>query len=167
MNDLEQAIQALEFGWSTAKSKKGRPGRKKELHQRMTYHKVPGFSIAFIDREELAWAKGYGVREAGQADPVTIDTIFQAASISKPVTAIVALRLVEAGFLDLDADVNDILRTWKLPKSKHTQVDGAYRPVTLRGLLSHTAGVTPRGYPGYPLGKPLPTLRQILDGKPP
>jgi len=86
-----------------------------------------------------------------------------AASISKPVTAMVACALVEAGRLDLDADVNDVLRSWKLPKSKHTQE----RPVTLRGLLSHTSGMGVSGYPGYPAGAPLPGLKQILDGKPP
>jgi CubicO group peptidase (beta-lactamase class C family) len=111
---------------------------------------------------------------------VTEETIFQAASISKPVTAMVALNLVEAGLLDLDADVNDFLHSWKLPKSKHTreQVDGVnpltglhqtglHPAVTLRGLLSHTAGMGVRGYLGYPAGAPLPTLLQILDGKPP
>jgi CubicO group peptidase (beta-lactamase class C family) len=129
----------------------------------MISHKVPGFSIALVDGGELAWAKGYGVLEAGGDQAVSTDTIFQAASISKVVTAMVACVLVEAGALDLDADVNTLLRSWKLPKSKHTQE----RQVTLRGLLSHTSGVGVYGYPGYPAGAPLPTLQQILDGKPP
>jgi CubicO group peptidase (beta-lactamase class C family) len=154
MTDLERAIETLERGLVTPR---------RTLRQRMVSHKVPAFSIALIDQGELAWAKGYGVLEAGGDQAVTTETLFQAASISKPVTAMVACILVEAGALDLDADVNTILSSWKLPKSKHT----LERPVTLRGLLSHTSGVGVYGYPGYPAGAPLPTLQQILDGKPP
>lgn len=163
MTDLEQAIQAIEHGLLTTMPKNERPVRKKELVERMNHYKVPGFSIALIDQGELAWAKGYGVVEAGSEKPVTAETIFQAASISKPVTAMVALHLVEAGLLDLDADVNDALRSWKVPKSKHT----LEKKVTLRGLLSHTAGLSGYGYLGYPSDAQLPTLQQILDGKPP
>jgi len=169
MTELERAIQAVENGLLPVTKKQDRPVRKRELSERMKHYKVPGFSIALIDREEVAWARGYGVREVGCEAPVTPETIFQAASISKPVTAMVALRLVDKGLLDLDADVNDVLRSWKVPKSKHTQVqpDGMRRVVTLRGLLSHSAGMTVRGFLGYPSDSPLPTLRQILDGKPP
>jgi CubicO group peptidase (beta-lactamase class C family) len=105
----------------------------------MNHNKVPGFSAAFIYQEELAWAKGFGVVEAGSENPVTTETIFQAASISKPVTGMVALHLVEADLLDLDADANDFLRSWKIPKSKYTQArpDGVIPKVSLRGLLSH------------------------------
>jgi len=154
MTDLERAIQVLEGGLVTPK---------RTLRERMVSHKVPGFSIALIDQGELAWAKGYGVLEAGGEEEVTTETLFQAASISKLVTAMVACALVEGGTLDLDADVNTVLRSWQIPKSKHTQE----RPVTLRGLLSHTSGLGARGYPGYPSGAPLPTLLQILEGKPP
>lgn len=129
----------------------------------MAYYKVPGLSIALVDQGELAWAKGYGVMEAGKEKEVTTETIFQAASISKPVSAMVALHLVEAGLLDLDADVNEVLRSWKVPKSKHTQV----HKVTLRGLLSHTAGMTVRGFLGYRSDAQLPILQQILNGAPP
>ena len=154
MTDLEQAIKVLE---------RGRVTPRRTLRERMNSHKVPGFSIALIDRGALAWAKGYGMLEAGGDQAVTPTTLFQAASISKLVTAMVACALVEAGSLDLDADVNQVLRSWKVPKSKHTQV----RKVTLRGLLSHTSGVGVRGYLGYPSGAQLPTLLQILDGVPP
>ena len=169
MTELEGAIQAIENGLLTATRNKERPLRKRELCQRMKHYKVPGFSIALIDREEVAWARGYGVREVGFEAPVTPETVFQAASISKPVTAMVALHLVDKGLLDLDADVNDVLCSWKVPKSKHTQLqpDGMRRVVTLRGLLSHSAGMSVRGFLGYPSDAPLPTLRQILDGEPP
>jgi CubicO group peptidase (beta-lactamase class C family) len=169
MTDLERAIQAIEHGLLKVKRSGERPAKKMELIRRMTYYKVPGFSIAFVDQEELAWAKGFGVVEAGGEKPVTHSTIFQAASISKLVTAMVALHLVEAGLLDLDADANDLLRSWKVPKSKYTQVraDGVQPKVTLRGLLSHAAGMGIHGYRGYPSGRQLPTLQQILNGEPP
>ncbi len=79
------------------------------IRSRMEALAVPGVSVVVIDRGSIAWARGYGVREAGGSDPVTPATRFQAASISKPVTALAALRLVDAGVLDLDADVNDTL----------------------------------------------------------
>ena len=113
MTELEQAIQAIEH--ELLKNTRGeRPGKKMELTQRMKHYKVPGFSAAFVHQEELAWAKGFGMMEAGSEKPVTSETIFQAASISKPCTAMVALHLVEAGSLDLDADANHFLRSWKI-----------------------------------------------------
>jgi CubicO group peptidase (beta-lactamase class C family) len=169
MTELEQAIQAIEHGLLRVTRSSERPVKKMELIRRMKHYKVPGFSAAFVYQEELAWAKGFGVVEAGSEKPVTNETIFQAASISKPFTAMVALHLVEAGSLDLDADANDFLRSWKIPKSKYTQTgpEGVHSKVTLRGLLSHTAGINIFGYPGYPSGSELPTLQQILNGKPP
>jgi CubicO group peptidase (beta-lactamase class C family) len=169
MTDLERAIEAIEHGLLKVSHSKECPSKKLELSQRMKYYKVPGLSAAFIDREELAWTKGFGVMEAGGDKPVTNETMFQAASISKPVTAMVALHLVEAGVLDLDADANEFLRSWKIPKSKFTQAgpDEVQHKVTLRGLLSHTAGMNISGYEGYPAGSDLPTLQQILNGEAP
>jgi CubicO group peptidase (beta-lactamase class C family) len=125
---------------------------------------VPGVSVVVIDDGRIAWAKGYGVREAGRPDPVTPDTLFQAASISKPLAAAAALRLVREGKLSLDGDVNESLKAWKIPDSPFLAID----KVTLRRLLSHTAGFGDRfGFPGYAPGAALPTLPQILDGLPP
>jgi CubicO group peptidase (beta-lactamase class C family) len=101
MTDLKQAIEILERGLVTPR---------RTLRQRKSSRKVPGLSIALIDRGALAWAKGYGVLEAGGDQAVTPETTFQVASISKPVTAMVACALVEAGTLDLDADVNTVPR---------------------------------------------------------
>ncbi len=116
-----------------------------------------------IDGFDLAWARGYGAPEAGSAEPVTADTLFQAASISKPVAAVGALALVQEGRLSLDADVNGALRSWQVPQNELTS--GA--PVTLRGLLTHGAGLTVRGFPGYAAGEAVPTLLQVLDGSGP
>jgi CubicO group peptidase (beta-lactamase class C family) len=164
-----QAIDTIEHGLLLPQDKNEYTRQKMTLGERMAYYKVPGFSIALVDQCELAWAKGYGVMEVGKTDQVTADTIFQAASISKPVSAMVALHLVEAGLLNLDGDVNDELRSWKIPSSKFTRLrsDGTQPRVTLRGLLSHNAGINIRGYRGYPSGRQLPSLLQILNGETP
>ena len=133
------------------------------LAERMAALKVPGVSVAFIENGQVKWARGYGVAAAGGTQPVTPTTLFQAASMSKAFAATAILQLVEQGKLDLDEDVNNRLRAWKIPPSAYT----AEQKVTLRRLLSHTAGMTVGGFPGYAAGKPVPSLVQILDGSPP
>ena len=132
------------------------------LAERMAFHEVPGVSIAVLRNGEIAWAAGFGVRIAGGAEPVTERTLFQAASITKPVTALAVLRLAQEGRLDLDADVNGFLTSWQVPPN-----DGWQPRVTIRQLLSHTAGTTVEGFAGYLPDRPRPTLRQVLDGEPP
>jgi CubicO group peptidase (beta-lactamase class C family) len=131
------------------------------LQERMRHYKVPGISVAVLDRGRLAWARAYGVAEENRRLLPT--TLLQAASISKPVAAVAALRLVEAGRLALDEPVNDRLTTWRLPENAFT----AAGPVTLRQLLSHSGGLTVHGFEGYAAGRALPSLRQILDGEAP
>jgi CubicO group peptidase (beta-lactamase class C family) len=115
--------------------------------------------VAVIDDGKIAWVRGYGVSRIG-GPAVTPQTLFQAASISKPVSAVAVMQLVEAGKLDLDRDVNELLKSWKMPPSEQA----AAERVTIRRLLSHTAGLTVHGFPGYAAGEPLPNLRQMLDG---
>jgi CubicO group peptidase (beta-lactamase class C family) len=141
----------------------GEPIPDELLASSMQRHDVPGVSIAVIRRGEIDWTRGYGVRMASGEDAVDSTTLFQAASISKPVTAAGALRLVEASALALDENVNQKLRSWKLPENEFT----SRQPVTLRCLLSHSAGLTVHGFPGYAEGADLPTLVQILDGDKP
>ncbi len=133
------------------------------LASRLAHYRVPGVSVAVIADGKIAWARGYGVARAGEAAPVTPVTLFQAASLSKPVAAAAALTLVDAGKLTLDADVNDKLTSWKIPAAPVA----ADQPVTLRRLLSHTAGLTVHDFAGYGSEAPRPTLLQILDGLPP
>jgi len=121
---------------------------------------IPGMSIAVIDGSRIVRAQGYGVLELGRADRVTPDTLFQAASISKPVTALGALRLVADGKLSLDADINSALTSWRLPENEFTKD----QKVTLRRILSHQAGLTVSGFAGYGPGEPVPSLTAILDG---
>lgn len=128
---------------------------------RMEHYKVPGISIAVIDDGKVDWARGYGVQRVGSSDSVTVSTRFQAASISKPVAATAALRLVEDGRLKLDENVNDELKSWHVPDNEFT----GKQPVTLRELLSHTAGLTVHGFPGYAAGEKVPSAVAVLDGK--
>jgi CubicO group peptidase (beta-lactamase class C family) len=129
----------------------------------MELYKIPGMSVAVFDKHALVWAKSYGVKQAGGSDPVTVDTLFQAASISKPVTALAALRYVEQGKWSLDENINDKLVSWKVPDNEFTKE----QKVTLRRLLSHSAGLTVHGFPGYNVNEPRPTVQQILDGQKP
>jgi CubicO group peptidase (beta-lactamase class C family) len=129
----------------------------------MQTYGVPGVSVAVIHKGKLDWARGWGVRDTGNCRPVTADTVFQAASISKVLTAVLALRLVEQGKLTLDHDINRYLRSWQLPAVETS----AQKAVTLRHLLSHTAGLNVHGFPGYQAGSPVPAVVQILNGQAP
>ena len=134
-----------------------------DLLQLMKLYNVPGLSIAVIENYKIVLAKGYGVIETGSSAPVTTRTLFQAGSISKPVAATGALYLVEHGKLSLDENVNEKLKTWKVPENEFTKNE----KVTLRRLMSHTAGLTVHGFPGYDTGDALPTLVQIFNGEKP
>lgn len=122
---------------------------------------VPGMS--------LAWRSGSGEIETAVfgevtpgAGPITPETVFQAGSVSKPVAAVAILRLVDQGVIDLDTDVNDLLTSWKVPPV------GDWQPVlTLRRLLTHTAGLTVHGFGGYAHDAAVPTVPQLLSGEPP
>jgi CubicO group peptidase (beta-lactamase class C family) len=126
------------------------------LDQALALLNVPSASIALIDEGRIAFARAYGKG----AMP---DTPYQAASLSKFVAAIGALRLVEAGTLKLDEDVNEKLTSWRV---RSNPLDAEHK-VTLRGLLSMTGGIGVPGFLGYEVGAPVPTLTQILDGTPP
>ena len=133
------------------------------IEERMKHYGVPGVSITVIDQGEIAWVKTYGVTDKELKTPVTENTLFQAASISKPVSAYGALKLVEQGKIDLNSDINTHLTSWKLPDNEFT----AEKKVTLKNLLNHSAGVTVHGFLGYSPDLPVPTLLQVLNGTPP
>jgi len=124
-------------------------------------HNVPGVSIAVIKDFQVVATYAYGVRDVETGSPVTSDTLFQAASISKPVAAMASLKAVQDKRFTLDQDVNTILKSWKIPDGPFTKE----RPVTPRMLMSHTSGTGDGfGFPGYAPATDLPTVAQILDG---
>jgi len=133
------------------------------IRAQMKRRGITGLSLAIIDGGKIVREQGYGFTDKSGKIPVTASTLFQAGSVSKPVAALGALHLVEKGLLSLDEDVNTKLRTWTVPQNKFTDA----RKVTLRLLLSHTAGMTVHGFPGYAVGLPLPTLTQVLNGEKP
>ena len=133
------------------------------IEERLRFYRVPAVSVAVIDRGRIDWAQAWGMSEAERGSPADTTTLFQAASISKPITAAGALGLVEDGELTLDGDVNGRLESWKVPESPFILKE----PVTLRRLLSHRAGTSVSGFPGYPVGEPVPTLVQVLEGSGP
>lgn len=157
----QAAIAAYETGLTVSGAPAGTGPQ--TLAARMAELKVPAVSIAFIEDGKVKWTRTYGVAEAGGTRAVTPDTMFQAASMSKALAAAAALRLVEQGRLDLDGDINKRITAWQVPDGPFT----ADKKVTLRGLLSHTAGLTVSGFPGYASGKPVPATVQILNGEPP
>ncbi len=132
----------------------------KSLTEQMKLYHTPGVSIAVIKDGKIDWARGFGMRDVSKKAPVDINTLFQAASVSKPIFALAAMRLKEKGVLDLDKNVNEYLKSWKIPKNGDWQAK-----ITLRQLLSHTAGMTVHGFPGYTNTESVPSVTQILNGE--
>ena len=161
---IEQDVAVIALG-------KGEKPKHFDLPGLMRLYNVPSVSVAVFDNFRILWAKGYGVTESGGTNPVTRHTLFQAGDISKSVAATGTLALIEQGKLSLDEDVNNELRSWKLPGNEFTKTE----KVTLRRILSDTAGLTVIHFHGYVSAdpdahtpaQPIPTIQQILDGDKP
>jgi CubicO group peptidase (beta-lactamase class C family) len=149
-----QPFEALQHGLDIH-APDGLIAQNADLAEAMRKLHIPSVDVALIESGRLAWSRVFGTAPD--------NAIYQAASLSKLVTAVAALRLVDRGVLDLDRDVNDYLTGWRVPENDFTRD----HPVTLRQLLSMTAGIGVPGYLGYEPGQKLPTLQQILDGTPP
>jgi CubicO group peptidase (beta-lactamase class C family) len=156
-------IAHVEQGLVPAVRVHGRSYTPATIEARMRHFGVPAVSVAVIHEGRIAWARAYGMADVESNRAATPATLFQAASMSKPVAATGALVLVQDGRLELDQDVNETLTSWKVPASDLT----AREPVTLRRLLTHTAGLTVHGFAGYAAGEPVPAVVQVLDGSPP
>ena len=161
--NLDERIARIENGLRHVVQIRGQSIIKMRLEDRMEHYHVPGVSIAVINDNKIEWARGYGVTNVNTSSPVTTETLFQAASISKPVAAMAALHMVQEGLLDLNEDVNRKLVSWTVPENRFT----LEKNVTLKCLLSHSAGVTVHGFRGYAHDERVPTLLQVLDGTPP
>lgn len=160
---VDERIRRVENGLLPPVVIKGEAPTVMKLEDRMRFHKTPGLSVAVINDGRIEWARSYGVVEAGGTTRVSVDTVFQAASISKSVVAMAALRLVQQGRISLDEDVNRKLSSWKVPENEFTK----QQKVTLRRLLSHTAGINVPGFLGYQADAKQPSLLQILEGEKP
>lgn len=134
----------------------------KTLSERMEHYKVPGVSVAVINQFALEWVKSYGIIKAGSGKTVTTDTYFQAASTSKLITTAIVLYFVEKGILKLDENINDYLKSWKIPENDFTRK----HKVTLRFLLTHQAGLPSTNFPQKENAGD-PTLIQVLKGESP
>jgi CubicO group peptidase (beta-lactamase class C family) len=133
------------------------------LLERMKHYNVPGVSIAIINNYKIDWAKGYGLADTTKKIPTTTETMFSAGSISKFLMAVTALKMVEEGKISLDSPINNYLTSWKIGENEYTKAT----PITLRMLLSHTAGTSQSSYFGFiPDQNPLPNVVDILNGAP-
>ena len=155
------AMRGVESGLLPAIVVRGEAAPTATLEERMAFFKVPGVSIAVIKDGALHWSQGYGIADSARQTMVDTATLFQAGSISKPLAALAALRLVQEGRLDLDADVNTYLKSWQIPEHEFA----GEAPVTLRHLLTHTGGTTVHGFPGYTHQDSFPSVISVLEGK--
>jgi CubicO group peptidase (beta-lactamase class C family) len=161
---IAQRIQAVEN--SLVEFVQGPPSAAQQtskvtnLTDRMRLHKIPGVSIAVINDNATEWAKGYGLIKAGDPASVTTEALFEAASTSKLITAVIVLHCVEEGKLTLDENVNKYLKSWKVGDNEYTKD----KKVTLRLLLTHQSGLPATNYP-FDETKGIPTLLQVLRGE--
>lgn len=161
--DTQARIDAVEKNLIPAMVNEGNTPAGMALTDRMRHFQVPGISIAVIHNGAVEWAKGYGVTEADGTQAVTSGTVFQAASVSKPVSVTGIMMLAQSGMIDITRNVNDYLTSWHLADNEFTVKEKA----TIQRLMSHTAGVNVDGFGGYDMGSAIPTLLQVLNGAPP
>jgi len=138
-------------------------GKSNNILDRMAFYKVKGLSIAVVQNYKVVWAKGYGWADEKEKRPVTTATLFEPGSISKSLNAVGVLKLVHDKKLDLQTDINDYLRSWKFPYDSLSKG----KKITLAHLLSHTAGLSVHGFPGYARNSKIPNLPEVLNGAAP
>lgn len=162
---LSQKIQAVENGLLESRELIFTDSLvpKFNILERMAYYQVPAVSIAVINNGNIEWAKAYGFADPAGKRAADTETQFQVASISKSVNAFGVMRLVQFGKLSLEADIRPYLKTWAFPDNIYSQG----KTITLKHLLSHTAGLGARGFMGYARTAPLPAINQILNGEAP
>lgn len=162
-DDVQSRIAAVERGLIAAVVNTGSEPVGMSMSDRMQHFQVPGVSIAVINNGEIEWAKGYGATETGGTRAVTSDIVFQAASVSKPVSVTGIMLLAQAGVIDITRNVNDYLTSWHLADNDLTTTN----KVTVQRLMSHTGGTNVSGFAGYTVGGAIPMLLQVLNGAPP
>lgn len=159
--EVQQRIQLVEKSLAGQVMIEGTPNW--TIEERMAFHKIPGVTIGVISNYKLEWVKGYGFADKESNRSVTPSTLFQAASISKSLNAVGVLKLVQDKKIDLNKDINTYLSSWKFPYDSLSKG----KKISVYNLLTHTAGLTVHGFPGYEITDQLPTVQQILDGEKP
>ena len=159
--EVQNRINSVENNLRPVTFIEGMPAWK--LKDRMQHYHVNGISIAVIKDFKIEWAKGYGLGDSLSGRPINNATLFQVGSISKAVNGLGVLKLVQNGELDLDKDINEYLTSWKFPYDSLSNG----KKINLANLLSHTAGLSGHGFPGYEIGDTIPTIIEILNGMPP
>ncbi|MFC3094489.1 beta-lactamase family protein [Alteromonas sediminis] len=124
-------------------------------------HKLTGLSFVVVDDYQVVFQKQLGEKAFGSEEYIDENTAFSTASITKGIVGTLAVMLAAKGKLDLDAPVSNYLKRWSLPTSPYT----ATTPITLRHLLSHTAGTTQHGFADFYQGDDIPTLIESLNGQ--
>ncbi|WP_338426657.1 serine hydrolase domain-containing protein [Sphingopyxis kveilinensis] len=158
---LAAKVKRFENGLRPALRRADEPAQRWTLAERMAHYHVPGVSIAIIENGRIVFAKGYGVKGRGRAGAVDADTVFSVGSLSKVGTATLVLALANDKRLDLNSDINLYLSRWKVPATPLT----AGHPVTLRGLMSHSGGLSVSGFPDFEPDAKVPTLEDSLAGR--
>ena len=159
----QKRIRTVERGLTRTVYLKGLAPEKLDLNDRLAFYRVPGVSLAVIDKTGIEWAKAYGRKDAQTGQPLTGETLGQAGAFSQMVAAAVVLRLAEEGRLGLDDAVRGRLGSWAFPPEAGPDAPG----LTIRRLMSHSAGLSDQALPGYRGEEPRPTLVQMLGGDPP
>ena len=159
-NGSGEDIQPISEGLQPTVRIKGKQSKLSSLKERMSHYKVPAVSIAFLKDNKISWTHTEGVIDLNSNRSIDENTVFQAASISKPVFACVLMKYRQDNGLNIDVDVNTLLKSWQLPEHQWTSEN----KVTLRKLLSHTANDTEHGFAGYTDGSDVPSITSLLNG---
>ena len=130
------------------------------IESRMATLNVSGVSITVFDNNKILWSKGYGKKNKETGEDVNENTLFQAASISKPIASVAAFKLIEENKFSLHEDVNSKLKRWQVPNNEFTKIE----KVTPSRIMSHTSGLGTSGFQGYNKNDSIPTLKEILEG---
>jgi len=158
--DLDARLARIENGLTPGFQIKGQDQLVFNIDERLKELGIPGMSVAFVANGEIAWQRAYGMADIGEDKPMQTCTMLLAGSISKPVAALRAHQLVEAGVFNLDENINSYLTSWQVPDNEFTETE----KVTIRRILNHTAGLTVWGFPGYDDGDEVPGVVGVLDG---
>jgi len=159
--DLDERIARIENGLTANLRIEEQEVQTFNINDRLQELNIPGVSVAFAENGQVSWSRAYGFADAAENREMSVDTLLLAGSISKPVSAVRALQLVEDGLIKLDHDINSYLTSWSVPDNEFTKKE----KVTLRRILNHTAGLTVWGFPGYDEGDEIPSVVDVLDGE--